>query len=823
MNEQTPMGLCCKNSQQPAPVLQGVQAEGRLDGVLFELCVRQSYRNTSEEVLEVVYTFPLPSQGVLLGFASELNGKRMEGAITARREAEARYEAALAEGDAPVMLEALQDGLHTANIGNLKPGEQIVLEVRFAQLLRFEQGRLRLAIPTTIAPRFGNASAAGLQPQQVPQVSMQAEHVLQLAITVAGSLARASIECPTHAIRQSHAADSVRIELANQAWLDRDVVLIVQPAELRAGLALQAKDATNEEAPLLHMAALAPWETPARERINLRLLVDCSGSMGGDSIQSAREALASAVATLRPQDSVSLSRFGSSVEHMARPAHAQPAVIQQLQQRISTIQADMGGTEMQAALSSTFALQPPAAVKAPGIKAGTSTQVADVLLITDGEIWQTEEVIAAARASGQRIFAIGVGSSPAEHVLRALADATGGACEFATPGEALAAAARRMMARIRQQVWRDVRIEWGTEAAWQSALPGGIFDGDTVFAWAGMAASNNAQNVRLTAATPNGERIELARAAIAPSEAGISLSRMAAANRMLGADASTALQLALRYQLMSPQTNCVMVHQRAEADKAAQPAVLHQVTSMMAAGWGATGTVAPGTPAAAAVAPMAAAAAPMDALDMFSPSPVVSTSFDALAGPAAAAEAGGAAPQPMQRKQVEFTLPRYAAFALEKDDASQRSRKAPTGGMPKPAQAPQEPAGIELMQLAQTVVRLLERSGSLPGLAVAMAFEAPLDEAMREVLQQLRALGLDQDAAWAVLAYWSYQRQTATPPTPTPFALVRLLPALDAQQVASATAWLDSHLGGSTAPAASPDPSSSRLARLRKALGRIGG
>lgn len=63
------------------------------------------------------------------------------------------------------------------------------------------------------------------------------------------------------------------------------------------------------------------------------------------------------------------------------------------------------------------------------------------------------------------MFVIGVGSSPAEGPLRRLAQATGGACEFATPGEALETAARRMLARIRQQAWTNLRIDWGGEAA----------------------------------------------------------------------------------------------------------------------------------------------------------------------------------------------------------------------------------------------------------------------------------------------------------------------------------------------------------------------
>ena len=173
MNDETKaFGLASRETGAAAPVLTGVRANGRLDGVLFDLTLRQTYRNTSDSVLEVVYTFPLPTQAVLLGFASELNGERKVGTVVAKRAAERQYEEALAEGDAPVMVEALADGLHTANIGNLKPGDELVLEVRFAQLLSFEQGRLRLAIPTTIAPRYGNAESAGLQPQQVPHASL---------------------------------------------------------------------------------------------------------------------------------------------------------------------------------------------------------------------------------------------------------------------------------------------------------------------------------------------------------------------------------------------------------------------------------------------------------------------------------------------------------------------------------------------------------------------------------------------------------------------------------------------------------------------------
>jgi hypothetical protein len=92
---------------------------------------------------------------------------------------------------------------------------------------------------------------------------------------------------------------------------------------------------------------------------------------------------------------------------------------------------------------------------------------------TDGEVWDTQRMIASAQRSGHRVFVIGVGRSPAKALLRHLAEATGGACEFTTPGEALEAAAQRMLQRMRQSVWTGLRVDWGlTEAPhWELPTP----------------------------------------------------------------------------------------------------------------------------------------------------------------------------------------------------------------------------------------------------------------------------------------------------------------------------------------------------------------
>ncbi|MBC7378595.1 MAG: VWA domain-containing protein [Burkholderiaceae bacterium] len=754
-DERIHFALSCKESNAPAPVLTNVQAQGRLDAVLFELTLRQTYRNTSDRVLEVVYTFPLPPMAVLLGFASELNAERQGGVIVAKREAERQYEESLEEGDAPVMLEAQGDGLHTANIGNLKPGDEIVLECRFAQLLSFEQGRLRVSIPTTIAPRYGHAEKARLQPQQVPQASLDIEYPLTLTLAIGEALVGAVIECPTHRFAASLGDNgSTRMYLPPGARLDRDVVVIVTPREPRPSLLIRANNTFDASAPVVMMAALQPPTGAPRERIALKLLVDCSGSMNGDSIASARAALRGVVAGLNENDRLSLSRFGSTVEHLFAPSLAKPQALRHLQPLIEGIQADLGGTEMEGALSAVFEL--------PRFEHNG----ADVLLITDGEIWHAEEMIASARNSGHRVFAIGVGSAPAEGVLRALAESTGGACEFATPGEALEAAARRMLHRMRQAVHTNVRIDWGSAPAWSSGPAPSVFGGDTVIALAGFSHPIQASAVCLLAEDAQGKTVELARGEADAPCLGDSLPRIAAARRIAQGTDTDALALALQYQLMSKQTNCILLHHRAEADKVTEQAELHRVSAMLAAGWGGLGTVREPVLRKYGV----------ESLVVFCRSEPIFYPADIKF-----------------RIADNVTLPDF----LCKEDTDQ------------------EPASLEA--IARSVRDHLAHGGKLQDLAVggqAMTLHADVVQALDDVVQ----LGLSLEQAWLLLANWTSTRTNGLADTELTTHLRPLLTAINPAMAAAATKVFVRHLGGYSIY----DWTLSRVQKMRRALGRIG-
>ena len=88
-------------------------------------------------------------------------------------------------------------------------------------------------------------------------------------------------------------------------------------------------------------------------------------------------------------------------------------------------------------------------------------QTTDILLITDGEVWDTEaSIIEEAQRSRHRIFTVGVGSAVSESFVRDLAEKTSGACELVSPRENMANRIVRHFQRINQPDFKSIEIEW---------------------------------------------------------------------------------------------------------------------------------------------------------------------------------------------------------------------------------------------------------------------------------------------------------------------------------------------------------------------------
>lgn len=568
-------------------VFEGVRVEGQLTGALLDATVIQRFRNPGDAHVEVVYTFPLPWAAVLLGVEVELGGRRLSGAVVEKSEAEGRYEQVLGDGDAAIMLEENRDGSFTLNLGNLAPHETCVIRLRYSQVLSFEQRSLRVLIPTVIAPRYGDpVRDGGLRLHQTVEHGPLVEYPFALSLKLEGELARARIASPTHPV-DVHVlpGEEVEVTLTCTGMLDRDFVLVLSELA-HDSVAVMAGDLPGSEAVAV-LTSFCPRVEHEPLPVVAKVLVDCSGSMNGDSIAAARRALQSVIGQFGDQDRFSLSRFGSSVQHRGRGLwRATPVTRLAAQRWVSELQADLGGTEMEAALESTFALG--------GDAAG------NVLLITDGQINAIDRTIASAREAGQRVFVVGVGSSPSEGLLRRLAEESGGACDFVAPGEAVEPAVLRMFARLRTPRLVDLSVQWpaGMFPVWTSGLDRAAFVGDTVNVFAGFERAVDG-DVRLVARRGQDAAWEVvARTTLGAVTPGDVVSRMGAAARVRelapnrrSAARMEATRLALDYRLISKWTNFLLVAERADSEKAQDMPELVKLKSMLPAGWGGAGSV----------------------------------------------------------------------------------------------------------------------------------------------------------------------------------------------------------------------------------------
>jgi Ca-activated chloride channel family protein len=558
--------------------LKSVHLEGKLEGLLLTMLVKQRYLNDSDETIEASYTFPAGWGANLMGFSVELNGKRMQAMALAKKKAEKKYEEAIESGDTPVMLEKSPLGLYTANLGNLKPGEDAVIIIEYAQLLRFEKGRVRITVPTVIGERYGDEVAAGyIAPHQTVATDFLAEYPFTATLDIVGQIAHGTIACPSHKVEAENIEDGTRLRLVKGGMLDRDFIVTIE--DLKGESFVSASEDDGAYAVVASFCPKLQQREPTP--LGLKILVDCSGSMQGDSIEQAQEAMHELILRLTEHDMVSYSKFGSNVVHTSNQLEkCTPRYIKNvLAKAVHDTAADLGGTELEQALTSTFKISFTKAY----------TEGCDLLLITDGDVWEIEEIVKQAKISNHRIFAIGVGSAPAESLLKELAEQTGGACELMSPSESIAEAILRMTQRIRSSRTSSTAIDWNGEVLWQSKLPKQVFSDETIHVHARIKGKPTATptlkwTVDNVASQDSAPSIDWnSTGALPRMVAGAEIASMS--------DEKAAEELALKYQLASKYTNLILVHVREDTDKAEGLPKLQKIKQMSAAGWGGLGSV----------------------------------------------------------------------------------------------------------------------------------------------------------------------------------------------------------------------------------------
>ena len=535
--------------RHPSSHSRSLLAHSRLEVTIDDLMasheLRHRFRNEGTGPVEIVYTFPVPLDAAFLGMEATIAGETRVARVQPRRSAREAFDDAIAEGDSAVLLERLEPGLLCVDLGNLKPGEDGEIVLRFAASLSAAGGVSRFSLPLVHRPRYGRSR---LDELATPAHDFAVEHPLDATIRVAGLLAAAPVQCASHAVRFERDGDALLLTLGHAA-LDRDLVLNFDlPKDAPAALRL----VEDEGGAIGLLEVIAPAQGTAQDPMDLCLVLDGSGSMSGDAIAQSRAALAAVAEALHEDDRVQVLRFGSSVVPLfRRPLRATARVREAMHALEKTIDSDLGGTEIELALETAL----------DGLEGGDRKRAPAIILVTDGAVHPHALDAARARAAGAgvRIFVVAVGSSAGTDVLAPLAEATGATLERAVPAEPIDAAVLRQLRRARFGEPMELWVEWGRNA--RPLPPPRLYPGDAATF---VAFLPDAAPRRVSLWIGKTEAANLFGEGPVPDP-----SRRAWAGQQAYAHAGAAEReaIALRYGLIAEETSAVLVRVREAGER----------------------------------------------------------------------------------------------------------------------------------------------------------------------------------------------------------------------------------------------------------------
>ncbi|MBK8229179.1 MAG: VWA domain-containing protein [Candidatus Eisenbacteria bacterium] len=443
--------------QTPAPdfvPLTAVRVRARLADLAARVEVTQEYENHESVPIEAVYIFPLDEQSAVCAFAVVIDGRRIEGQVLPRDKAFDLYDDSIRDGHGAFLLDQERPNIFTASVGSLLPGQKALIELHYLTELPREGDRIRFTLPTTVSPRYvpeAKRNFQGMSDGDRVNPPLVAATPYQLDLTVEcdfpGGLI--GIDSPTHRIstRLDGSRATVSLSGADTA-LDRDFILLLEPKVPPELTARMVRDERRERYALIHIQPILEMR---REPIRVAFLLDCSGSMGGTSILEARKALLLCLQSLESGDRFEIIQFGSTHEALFGGLRDyDDRSLKKARAYVQGTEATMGGTEILPAISDALHA------------AGSGASPLRVVLLTDGQVSNEDDVIELAQANRHRaqVFAFGIGAGASDHLVRGLARASGGAAEFIVPGESIEQKITRQFSRIVGGCLDRIELRW---------------------------------------------------------------------------------------------------------------------------------------------------------------------------------------------------------------------------------------------------------------------------------------------------------------------------------------------------------------------------
>ncbi len=432
----------CPPNPEPMPVQLSIKYHRVTVSIENQLAVThvdQVFVNDQDYEIEGIYMFPLPADATISQFTMWVDGKKMEGQVLDRDQARRMYQDIVQSQRDPALLEYVNRGAFRASIFPIPPRGERRIEIEYSQVLPAEQGLVHYVYPL-------NTEKFSARPLE--QVSVDVHIKSQDAIK--------AVYSPSHNVAVSRDGEyEARVGYeASNVKPDLDFDLYYSVSEDTIGLNLITYNDGQEDGFFVLLAA--PKVQVDQSQIvskDVIAVIDTSGSMDGEKIRQAKDALRFILDHLNLEDRFNIVRFSTDVQSYA--ASLRPATEREEGERFVDTMRAAGNTDINRALSEALA---GADRERPTI----------VIFLTDGVpttgVTQADKIIANIRQairSNVRLFAFGLGDDVNTYLLDTLSQENRGVTAYVRPGQKIDEEVSAFYAKISTPVLADIEIDFG--------------------------------------------------------------------------------------------------------------------------------------------------------------------------------------------------------------------------------------------------------------------------------------------------------------------------------------------------------------------------
>ncbi|TDI33964.1 MAG: VWA domain-containing protein [Acidobacteria bacterium] len=445
-------------SRQPLPMLD-LHVEIDITGLMVHGTVSQAFKNPTLETIEAVYVFPLPEKAAVHHMEIRIGERRIVSVIKEKEAARQTYQTARREGRKAALLEQERPNLFTIAVAGVNPGEEVHVRLEYVEELTYASGTFELVFPLTYSSRYGPSPSPGSDADhrsgQTILPAVAAPPRATLTVRLQAGLPLAEVTSKSHDIESRWDNEVLVIEAESGAPFaaDRDFHLRFTPQvghEPEAVLLVEDRDATRYALLMVFPPSHAPEMTGlATETL---FVVDVSGSMSGPSMRQARAALAAAVKRLHPDDAFNILAFNDGVRVFADDYVAASEV--EREQAYSWIQGLTagGGTRIDLALEAALEL----------VELHETWRVERIVFMTDGAVSTEDAVLERIRSrlGKARLHTLGIGAAPNRYLMRKMAEAGKGLCDFISRVDQAGNQIDLFLSRLSRPVMTDIELTW---------------------------------------------------------------------------------------------------------------------------------------------------------------------------------------------------------------------------------------------------------------------------------------------------------------------------------------------------------------------------